>query len=63
MRTCRHCFKEQEDEEFGVNNFMPDKRAIYCKECNRNKTRALRENCWKLLLTTKVKVSRSLLNI
>ena len=56
MRTCRKCFKPKEESEFGVNNYFPDRKAIYCKQCNREHTRKQREHARVLLTTTNVKV-------
>lgn len=63
MRTCRKCLKPKEESEFGVNRMFKDQKAIYCKRCNRDHTRRLRQHMLVLLRTTKVKVSRSLMNI
>lgn len=63
MRTCRKCLKPKEESEFGVNNFMKDGRAIYCKRCNRDYTRELRARMINLLRTTKVKVSYKLMGM
>lgn len=56
MRTCKKCFKPKEESEFGVNNAYPDRKAIYCKSCNREHVAKMRANARILLTTTRVKV-------
>jgi hypothetical protein len=61
MRTCKRCLKPKEDSEFGVNRWYRDRRAIYCKECNRRHMARQRERAFELLRNTKVKVSMAAL--
>lgn len=63
MRTCRYCHKPKPLTEFGINNFLPDKIALYCKACNRLKKAESKERARYLLLNTRVRVSLSLLGM
>lgn len=61
LRTCKRCLQPKEDSEFGVNRFMRDGKAIYCKPCNVAHTRRQRARAFELLRNTKVKVSMAAL--